>query len=220
MTRRESTYLYYYALPALETARQLRKETANGPPSPAELVVLGKQNLSPHSNSWIAFSPSSVAVSPTDSSLLAVATSAVPHMKLIMVRILWPPSHPRDRLNEETITQAGQLCADLALRDREDRAIEVQVSTLATQTLYSSPHVVWRPDGSGVWVNGDDGVLRGLEAKTGKIRATLKGGHEAGSKIRSIWCGLVRDEDKLVREIVVSGGFDRRLVIWKSEGSQ
>lgn len=69
---------------------------------------------------------------------------------------------------------------------------------------------MWRPDGSGLWVNGDDGVLRGLEAKTGKVVAILKGGHEAGSKIRSIWCGMVEGQ-----EWVVSGGFDRRLVVWK-----
>ena len=81
---------------------------------------------------------------------------------------------------------------------------------MAPQTPYSTPQVVWRPDGSGLWVNGDDGVLRGLEAKTGKVVATLEGGHEAGSKIRSIWCGMVEGQEWLV-----SGGFDRRLVVWK-----
>lgn len=38
-----------------------------------------------------------------------------------------------------------------------------------------------------MFVNGDDGVIRGLEVKTGKIIASLQGGHEVGSKIRSIW---------------------------------
>ena len=38
-----------------------------------------------------------------------------------------------------------------------------------------------------MFVNGDDGVIRGLETKTGKVVATLHGGHEVGSKIRSIW---------------------------------
>lgn len=35
-------------------------------------------------------------------------------------------------------------------------------------------------------MNGDDGIIRGLEAKTGKIVATLMGGDEVGSKMRSI----------------------------------
>lgn len=67
-----------------------------------------------------------------------------------------------------------------------------------------------------MWVNGDDGVLRGIEAKTGKIIATLTNGHEVGSKIRSIWAGLV-DIDGVKEEWVISGGFDKRLVIWKPE---
>ena len=46
------------------------------------------------------------------------------------------------------------------------------------------------------------------------VITTLKQGHEPGSKIRSIWCGKVRvnGEDE---EWIVSGGFDRRLVVWK-----
>lgn len=74
----------------------------------------------------------------------------------------------------------------------------------------------WRPDGCGVWVNGDDGVLRGLEARTGKIVATLKGGHDAGSKIRSVWAGMV-SVDGEEQEWVVSGGFDKKLIVWKPE---
>ncbi|KAL8943129.1 MAG: hypothetical protein Q9216_001259 [Gyalolechia sp. 2 TL-2023] len=77
--------------------------------------------------------------------------------------------------------------------------------------------VCWRPDGSGVWVNGDDGVLRGLDATNGKIKLTLKGGHEPGSKIRSIWAGMLKARGKMEdeEEWVVSGGFDKRLVVWK-----
>ena len=167
VTRRDSTSLHYYSLPDVDVSRS---ET----PSSVKLKLLGSQNLAPHSNAWIAFSPSSVAASPTDPTLLAVATSAVPHMKLIIVRLLIPsstsPSTAADRGPE---TQAAQTRANLAVRDREDTAILVHVSTLAPQTPYSTPQVVWRPDGSGVWVNGDDGVLRGLEAKTGKVVATL-----------------------------------------------
>lgn len=201
VTRRDSTSLYYYSISP--------RDRLASTPVPTELELLGSQNLAPHSNAWIAFSPSSVAVCPTDPTLLAVATSAVPHMKLILVRLLIP-LHSASDASSTTITQASQARASLATQDREDAAIKVHVNTLAPQTPYSTPQVVWRPDGSGLWVNGDDGVLRGLEAKTGKVVAILKGGHEAGSKIRSIWCGMVEGQ-----EWVVSGGFDRRLVVWK-----
>lgn len=201
VTRRDSTSLYYYSI--------FTPEGSASTPLPTELRLLGSQNLSPHSNAWIAFSPSSIAVCPTDPTLIAVATSSIPHMKLILVRLLVPHVSASDA-SPTTTTQASQARANLAIQDKEDAAIKVHVSTMAPQTPYSTPQVVWRPDGSGVWVNGDDGVLRGLEAKTGKVVATLKGGHEAGSKIRSIWCGMVEGQ-----EWVVSGGFDRRLVVWK-----
>lgn len=208
-TRRDSTMLLYYSLPGADAS-------SSENPLPMEMELVGSQNLAPHSNAWIAFSPSSVAVCPTDPTLLAVATSAVPHMKLIIVRLLIPLGRPSTAADGRPATQAVQARASLAAQDKEDAAILVHVSTLAPQTPYSTPQVVWRPDGSGVWVNGDDGVLRGLEAKTGRIIAALKEGHELGSKIRSIWCGMV-DVGGKQEEWVVSGGFDRRLVVWKPE---
>lgn len=57
--------------------------------------------------------------------------------------------------------------------------------------------------------------MRGVEARTGKVVSLLKGGHEAGSKVRSIWAGWVGEE-----EWVVSGGFDRRLVVWRVGGGE
>ena len=206
VTRRDSTSMHYYSLPT--------KEEAFLPLSnPEQLKLLGSQNLAPYSNAWIAFSPSSVAVCPTDPTLLAVATSSVPHMKLIIVRLFVPTAN----IVANPTNQAAQTRANLAIQDREDTAIQVHVSTLAPQTPYSTPQVVWRPDGSGVWVNGDDGVVRGVEAKTGKIIATLKNGHDMGSKIRSIWCGVVLLENGEEEEWVVSGGFDQRVIVWKPE---
>ena len=206
VSRRDSTSLHYYALP---------HTTSNSSYIPEELQLLGTQNLAPHSNAWIAFSPCSIVLCPTDPNMLAVATSAVPHMKLIIVRILWPSHTKSDRPAAEPATQAAQTRANLAVQDSEDAAIQIHVSTLAPQTLYSTPQVVWRPDGSGVWVNGDDGVVRGLETRTGKIMTVLKHGHELGSKVRSIWCGYVETGDGDRQEWVVSGGFDRKLIAWR-----
>lgn len=206
VARRDSTSLYFYRLPELSNQDHA---------DPSTLRLLGSQNLAPHSNAWIAFSPSAIALHPTDSSLLAVATSAVPHMKLIIVRLLIPSLETGEMQSQEPTTHAAQTRAVLARQDLEDKAIQVHVSTLAPQTPYSTPQVVWRPDGSGVWVNGDDGVLRGIEAKTGKIVQYLKRGHEAGSKVRSVWCGFI-SMDGVEEEVVISGGFDHRLIMWRS----
>lgn len=61
--------------------------------------------------------------------------------------------------------------------------------------------------------------MRWVEAKTGKIITTLSTGHDNGSKIRSIWCGMVDVDGAGKQEVVVSGGFDRRLIVWKAKSA-
>jgi WD40 repeat protein len=217
LSRRDSTLLYYYSVPGPESVSR-------------ELLLVGKQNLAPHSNAWIAFTPAALAICPTDPSLLAVATSAVPHMKLIIVRLLLPPftessaagaaASPQNVLNvqETPTTQASQARAALVVQEREEAAILVQCTTLAPQTQYSTPALAWRPDGSGLWVNSDDGSIRGIEASTGKVIVTLEG-HEPGSKIRCLWAGKIRSvkaDDTAEEEWVVSGGFDQKLIVWRT----
>jgi len=215
VTRRDSTFLYYHTVDA--SAR-----------------LFGKQNLAPHSNAWIAFTPSAIAPCPTDSTLLAVSTSAVPHMKLIIVKLMIPsidrgatsaaippPATPAstsliDESDTGRTAAAAQAREALALQEREAAAIQVQVSTLAPQTPYSTPALAWRPDGSGVWVNSDDGVIRGIEACSGKIVETLRGGHELGTKVRCL-CACEVEVDGGTEEWLVSGGFDQRLIVWRPE---
>lgn len=220
VSRRDSTHIYYYNLEALRSATNNTETTAI-----VQIEETGRQNLAPHSNAWVAFSPSCLAQSPHDPGLLAVALSTLPHMKVMIVRLLFPSSSSsmqnptREERNESSsesqTTQATQAMAALALQNREDAAIVIQANTFAPQTPYSTPQVVWRPDGSGVWVNGDDGVIRGIEAKTGKVVTMLKNGHEIGSKVRSIWAGWVWSKEDSKEEWVVSGGFDKRLIVWR-----
>jgi hypothetical protein len=61
----------------------------------------------------------------------------------------------------------------------------------------------------------------------GKVVALLKG-HESGTKVRSLWAGVMRVTDDVddtgeridrertkEAEWLVSGGFDKRVIIWK-----
>ena len=202
-TRRDSSFLYYY-----------RITSGTGPGSTSVKGPSGRQNLAPHSNAWVAFTPSCLAACPNDPTLIAVATSHLPHMKLILVRLLFPSPEPPEVGAQQT--PATQARANLALQDREDAAITLHVTTLAPQTPYSTPQVVWRPDSTGVWVNGDDGVIRGIEVKTGKVVSILKG-HEVGSKVRTLWAGHLRSQDGEEREVLVSGGFDKQVLVWDCE---
>lgn len=219
VSRRDSTYIYYYQVEAASEETDTREnDGAAAEKPPQEARLLGQQNLAPHSNAWVTFSPAHMVLSPHDPGLLAVATSTLPSMKVIIVRLLFPAVKTASA-SEDPVTQASQALATLDLQNREDAAILVQANTFAPQTDYSTPQVAWRPNGSGVWVNGDDGVVRGIETKTGKVIATLKGGHEPGFKVRSVWSGYVAvpqtEGDPVWEEWVISGGFDKRLVVWK-----
>jgi WD40 repeat protein len=211
VARRDSTFLHYYGVPSTDLPG---------------LTLLGRQNLAPHSNAWIAFTPSDVQICPTDSSLVAIATSTTPHMKLLIARLLIPTEQSslldvRPALGpNEPITQASQARAELLIQDREEAAILVNVSTLAPQTQYSTPRLVWRPNGSGVYVSSDDGIVRGIEANTGKLISTLDEGHDPGSKLRCLWAGSIASQCSnspnlsSEHERLISGGFDQKLVIW------
>lgn len=223
VSRRDSTYIYYYQVETPRETISTQGETTAMRPAIPEAKLLGHQNLAPHSNAWVAFSPAHMALSPHDAGLLAVATSTLPHLKVIIVRLLFPSMEATPLVNtsgaDVEVTQASQALAALALQNREDAAILVQANTFAPQTAYSTPQVAWRPDGSGVWVNGDDGVVRGIETKTGKVVALLKNGHEPGCKVRTIWAGYVEipgeEQESIREEWVISGGFDKRLIVWK-----
>ncbi|ORX98316.1 WD40-repeat-containing domain protein [Clohesyomyces aquaticus] len=223
VTQRDSTFLYYYSLPS---------PTAES----SAITLLGRQNLAPQSNAWVAFSPSDVQLCPSDPSLIAVSTSSTPHMKLLLVRLLVPPSGSTSsadplRLSNDANTvlappaisapdsQASQARASHLVQVREEAAILLSINTLAPQTAYSTPRLAWRPDGSGVYVSSDDGIIRAFEASTGKLISTLRG-HDEGVKIRCLWAGgsqsdsTMTSEGKDSHEWLISGGFDQQLLVW------
>ncbi|KAF2741337.1 WD40 repeat-like protein [Polyplosphaeria fusca] len=223
LSRRDSSFLYYYDVP---TAME----------DNFEMHCCGKQNLAPRSNAWVAFTPSDVKICPNNPSVVAVATSSTPYMKLLVVQMLIPPrsgpksdaqvqddpdsnleTSPGTQTPNARITQASQAQDELLLQNREEAAIHVNISTLSPQTTYSTPKLAWRPDGSGIYVSSDDGVIRGFEASTGKFIESLQG-HEPGSKIRCLVSGTRASNDDThprTEEFLVTGGFDQNLILWK-----
>jgi WD40 repeat protein len=199
LSRRDSTYLYYYSVEWDGTSIGVGS---------IELKLQGKQNLAPYATSWNTFSAACLATCPSDPNLLAVATSSVPHMKVLLVRLLYPITEPENYSveNEEAVSA------------RDSLAILVHANALVSQTAYSVPFIAWRPDSSGFWVNSDDGIVKGMDLN-GKIVQTLKdGGHEPGSRIRCLFAGYVDEEDgdgQGKKEVLLSGGFDQQVIKWE-----
>lgn len=142
-------------------------------------------------------------------------------MKLLVVKLLIPTSNSSLLAgpDSEAVTQAAQARAELLIQDRDEAAILINASTLAPQTQYSTPRLVWRPDGSGIYVSSDDGLVRGIEVATGKVVAAMEG-HEPGSKLRCLWAGYLGhgqgNTSTESSERLLSGGFDQRLILWQS----
>jgi len=224
LTRGDSTLIFFYSLSNLSNLGETE----------SQLPLLGQQNLAPNSGAWITFTPTALALCPTDATRVAVATSTVPHMKVIIARLLFPnegalDSAPGNNLPSRRAEQpppsvldpaAPTVPADrtiIAQRDREEAALLLCCNSFAPQTQYSTPSIAWRPDGSGLWVNSDDGIIRGMDATTGDIVTKLEG-HEAAFKIRCVWAGRVNIglNTNSQEEWVISGGFDQLLIAWRT----
>ncbi|KAI5845297.1 quinon protein alcohol dehydrogenase-like superfamily [Morchella snyderi] len=162
-SRRASTSLYHHRL-----ARHLPHHATHNLAAAA-------------ATSWASFHAMHVAAHPSDASLLAVATSHAPAMKVMLVH-----------------AATG--------------AVLTEVFVGAPQGAYSSGALAWRPCGRGVWVNGDDGVVRGVEVRSGRVVAALRV-CKGGEKVRALWAGRVAREEWLV-----TGGFDKALKVWRVRG--
>lgn len=114
--------------------------------------------------------------------LVAIGTSQEPFMRAIIVS-----------LNEVGRTDDGVI--------RRNQII-TNVNTMCPQDKYSQAVLEWRKDGSGLWVLGDDGVIRGVDLSTGKIAVELSG-HDG--RIKSL---------AVSSSTLISGGTDRRILQW------
>ncbi|KAK7207213.1 WD40-repeat-containing domain protein [Myxozyma melibiosi] len=137
----------------------------------------------------------------------------------------------RHNLNPESNSWVSFCAMDIALDPTEQKYLGVATSSIphmrfmmlesgndailknsftrAPQDAYSTSRITWRPEGSGIWCNGDDGLIRGVEVSTGAVVAELK--HHQG-KVKAIYAGKVDG-----KEVVVTGGFDKTVAVWEVE---
>ncbi|EWC46804.1 hypothetical protein DRE_04049 [Drechslerella stenobrocha 248] len=152
-------------------------------------TLISKPPLNSTATTWLTYTPTSLTLNPKRPHLLALITSSLPSPKLLIYNLA-----------------TGTI----------DSAIPVPT----TLSAYSTGVVAWRGDvpASGLWINSDDGVIRGVELRTGAVKAELQA-HD-GRKVRCLAAGMIPradddDDDSEADEVLVSGGFDGSLKVWR-----
>ncbi|RCK55994.1 hypothetical protein Cantr_05494 [Candida viswanathii] len=139
------------------------------------------------------FSPRFITIHNAAVPLVAVATSHEPFMRLIIVPIF--------DVSTATPIKRNQIIKNL--------------NTMSPQDKYSQPIISWRlckeedEKASGLWVMGDDGVIRGVDIIDDKAAIELKDGHQG--KIKD----FITFIDANGVEKLVTSGIDREIVEWE-----
>ncbi|KAF3902570.1 hypothetical protein ABW21_db0207211 [Orbilia brochopaga] len=153
--------------------------------TPQQFTLLTKASLNATSTTWLTYTPTSLTPHPQHPHLLALLTSSLPAPKLLIYNL-------------------------------QTRSVDSAISVAVNLSPFSTGIVAWRGDvpASGVWVNGDDGVVKCVELKSGEVKAELKA--HGGRKVRCLVAGSVlADGGEEEEEVLLSGGFDGALKVWK-----
>lgn len=130
------------------------------------------------------FTPMSIKTrfgSENDVPLVAVGTSHEPFMRVVIVSL-------KDVGGGDSDIKRSQIIAN--------------INTMSPQDKYSQASIFWRFDGSGLWILGEDGTIRGLDLSLEQVALELK---QHDGRIKS--CAIYKDS-------LVSCGTDRRILEW------
>lgn len=128
------------------------------------------------------FSPHSVKIYLGDSvPLVAVGTSHEPYMRLVLVSL-------KEFGKDGESVRRNQIITN--------------INTMSPQDKYSQALIGWRSDGSGIWVFGEDGVIRGIDLLKEAVAVELRRGE-----------GRIKSFDVLGESLLVCDT-DRTVVQW------
>ncbi|KAK6199316.1 uncharacterized protein RJT21DRAFT_121632 [Scheffersomyces amazonensis] len=170
-----------------------------------DLVLKYKISLNDAEFSSSSFSPRFLIIQKTSdlyTPLIAVGTSHEPYMRLIIVS-LKELDHIDDNTNNSTITTSPI----------KRNQIMKNLNSLSPQDKYSQSLLSFRIGNdinkcTGIWVAGDDGIIRGIDLIHDKVLVEIEA-HKG--KIKN----FLTFTDKYGYEQLLTGGVERDVKIWK-----
>ncbi|CCH42300.1 hypothetical protein BN7_1844 [Wickerhamomyces ciferrii] len=152
------------------------------------------------------FTPMSISLSNdiiTNDTLIAIGTSHIPYMRIIITKI------PELELGNIDLNQSleQQLSSVPITRGQ----ILGNYNSLAPQDKFSQSLINWKLNSkSNIWIGSDDGCLKLLNLHNGEILLNLSKGHN-GNRIKSFINVLEND-----KEVLFTSGIDKKLNYWSS----
>ncbi|ABN64699.2 predicted protein [Scheffersomyces stipitis CBS 6054] len=158
----------------------------------AELAYIYKISLNDAEFSSSSFSPRCLTIQYFHDSipLIAVGTSHEPFMRLIVVSLKELAEIDRNA-EQPTPIKRNQILKTL--------------NTLSPQDRYSQAVVTWREangKSNGVWIVGEDGIIRGIDLVEEKVQVELQG-HTGKIK------GFISFSNNKGKEVLISSGLDK-----------
>jgi WD40 repeat protein len=172
------------------------------------LVELTRISLNDAEFSTHGFTGMSVSASSdnlTKDAVVVVGTSHSPYMRLIITR-----TPDLEKLINDTLTKGIEA---LGLGEQQLTTVTLRgyilmnLTTPSPQDKFSHSKIFFRSDRSGVWICGDDGIIRGMELRTGEVVHELKK-HQGRIKY-AIDCSSHGVEK------IVACGVDKTVVLWE-----
>ncbi|CAI5757461.1 unnamed protein product [Candida verbasci] len=157
-----------------------------------ELKCLYKISINDAEFTSSSFSPRFITIQRSAvKPLIAVATSHEPYMRIIIV--------PLKDLNSNSIKR---------------QQIIKNINTLSPQDKFSQPIISWRKGTdkkvNGLWIMGDDGVIRGIDLIDDYTIELKEGGHK--SKIKEFI--TINKENQENQEILITADINRDIIQW------
>lgn len=148
-----------------------------------EPTRLYKVSISDAEFATTSFTPHFIQFKQTTEDIkIAIGTSHEPYMRVIIIKI--------DSWTQENVIKRNQILKNIV--------------TMSPQDKFSNPYIQWRLKGDGIWVLGDDGIIRGINLVNEEILELT--GHKGKVKY------MLTSHDK--HEYLVTAGDDRSLKIW------